>query len=68
MSDYIALKIAALNCHRSQISTDGWFSPVPEDLRREFFGYEYFTLAESRVMLPARGKEEYEEDLFAGIR
>lgn len=68
IGDYIARKIAALNCHRSQISTEGWFSPVPEDLRREFFGYEYFTLAESGVMLPTRQKDEYEEDLFAGIR
>ena len=39
---------------------------MPEDIGRQWFGVEYFTLLQSRVPLPAR--DDYEEDLFAGIR
>lgn len=68
IEDYIPRKIAALHCHRSQIKAGEWFVRVPEELRREFFGYEYFTLATSNVLLPERTDGAYEEDLFAGIR
>ena len=52
--------------HRTQIALDGPFMSMPEDLARELWGSEYFTLLAARVPLPPR--EGHEDDLFAGIR
>src|SRR5207249_813318 len=68
IGDYLPQKLAALRCHRSQIRPDGLFLSVPEEIGREFFGYEYFTLVASRVALPPQDEGQYEEDLFAGLR
>jgi N-acetyl-1-D-myo-inositol-2-amino-2-deoxy-alpha-D-glucopyranoside deacetylase len=59
-------KLDALMVHRTQIAPDGRFMTIPEDIRRELFGHEYFTRVASRVAVPQNG--EYETDLFAGIR
>ena len=58
-------KRAALVEHRTQIATDGPFFAMPEDIGRQWFGMEYFTLLQSRVALPER--QGYEDDLFCGI-
>jgi LmbE family N-acetylglucosaminyl deacetylase len=68
VGDFLPQKVAALNCHRSQIRGDGWLMSVPLELRREFFGYEYFTLAQSHVPLPELPAGTLEDDLFAGLR
>jgi mycothiol conjugate amidase Mca len=65
-SDYIARKRAALLEHRSQIAADGPFLTMPEDIARQWFAMEYFTLLKSRVATPPR--DGYEDDLFAGVR
>ena len=66
VSAYMQRKRAALLEHRTQIAVDGPFFAMPEDIGRQWFGVEYFTLLQSRVPLPAH--EGYERDLFAGIR
>jgi LmbE family N-acetylglucosaminyl deacetylase len=66
VGDYMRQKFDALLVHRTQIAPDGRFMSVPEDVRREMFGSEYFTRVATRVALPPGG--EYEVDLFAGLR
>ena len=66
VSAYMQRKRAALLEHRTQIAADGPFFAMPEDIRRQWFGVEYFTLLQSRVPLPDH--EGYERDLFAGVR
>lgn len=65
VAEFMALKRAALLEHRTQIAVDGPFLSMPDDIGRQWFGVEYFTLVESRVPLPPR--TGYETDLFAGI-
>jgi hypothetical protein len=52
--------------HRTQIPTVSRFLAIPEDIRREMFSKEYFTRVASRVAVPQN--DEYEDDLFAGLR
>jgi len=66
VSAYMQRKRAALLEHRTQIAVDGPFFAMPEDIGRQWFGIEYFTLLQSRVPLPDH--EGYEDDLFAGLR
>ena len=66
VANYMPLKRAALLTHRTQIAGDGPFLSMPEDLARDWFGVEYFTLVDSRVPMPPR--DGYESDLFAELR
>ena len=42
---FVEVKIASLNCHRTQIDPKGPFSQLPELLMREIMSTEYYTLA-----------------------
>ena len=53
-------KIASLNCHRTQISPDGPFAKLPEEMMREIMSTEYFTLA-----IPNDANKD--ADLLAGL-
>lgn len=66
VSDYLPRKITALRAHRSQISPQGLFLSIPEDIAQVVFSKEYFTRVAARVAVPQDG--EYEDDLFAGVR
>jgi mycothiol conjugate amidase Mca len=66
IGDFTRQKFESLLVHRTQIAPDGRFMSVPDDIRRELFGKEYFTRVASRVAV-AQG-DQYEDDLFAGIR
>lgn len=66
ISEYVDRKTAALRVHRTQIAADGPWLSGPDDIRRELFGKEFFTLVAARVPLPERDGRE--TDLFAGIR
>jgi mycothiol conjugate amidase Mca len=66
VAQYMAQKRDALLEHRTQIAADGPFLNMPEDIGRQWFGAEFFTLLKSRVPQPPR--EGYEDDLFAGIK
>ena len=60
VSAYVDVKIASLNCHRTQMDPNGPFSKLPQDLIVEIMSTEYFTLA----MPEGAGKDS---DLFAGL-
>src|SRR5204863_9431901 len=59
---YTQRKRAALIEHRTQIPADSPFFSTPEDIGRQWFGVEYFTLLQSRLPLPDHAG--YEQDLF----
>ncbi len=62
VSDVVDTKEKAMLTHRTQVSDMGPFMSMPEDIRRRFFGREYFYLA--RPTLPAG---EMLDDLFANM-
>ena len=61
-SEQIAVKRRALQAHRSQIADDFPLMRVPEEMLREHFPTEHYSLALSRVPV-----NPPEDDLFAGI-
>jgi N-acetyl-1-D-myo-inositol-2-amino-2-deoxy-alpha-D-glucopyranoside deacetylase len=63
---YLQHKLDALREHRTQIAVDGVFLAIPEDIRQQVFGKEYFTRVATHV--PVQPQGEYEDDLFAGLR
>jgi mycothiol conjugate amidase Mca len=62
---YLERKLEALRCHRTQISPDFPFFVIPDELRQEFAGHEYFIRVASHVDIPPGA---IEDDLFAGLR
>jgi mycothiol conjugate amidase Mca len=66
VGDYVERKRAALLEHHTQIAADGPFLSMPEDVGREMWRSEYFTLLAARIPLPQR--EGHEDDLFVGLR
>jgi mycothiol S-conjugate amidase len=72
-ADWFERRDAALIAHATQVDPTGNFFRTPLDLQREVWPTEDFQLA--RTLLPTPvfppregGPQEYEEDLFAGIR
>jgi mycothiol S-conjugate amidase len=58
---------AALLAHRTQVDPEGFWMRLPDELLRDVFPWEEFTLARSLVdtgVSPA----DFEDDLFAGVR
>ena len=45
VADYVDIKIASLDCHRTQMSPNGPFAQLPKPMLREIMSTEYFTLA-----------------------
>ena len=60
VSSHVDTKIASLECHRTQIDSNGPFGLLPQDYLREIMGTEYFTLA-------AYPPGEKEADLLARV-
>ena len=44
VSSWVATKLASLACHRTQISADGPFERLPEDVVHRLMGIEYYQL------------------------
>ena len=42
---YVDIKIASLNCHRTQIDPNGPFAQLPAEMTRDIMGKEYYALA-----------------------
>ena len=59
---YLSQKLNALFCHQSQIGPDSFFKRVPEKLREEAFGYEYFVCVKG-----CKFSNNKEIDLFEGL-
>ncbi len=66
--DFIDNKVAAFRAHKTQISPDNFMLVMPEDMRRDGLGVEYFSLAKSKLPQTTQPEGAQEEDLFAGIR
>ncbi|PKB65410.1 MAG: hypothetical protein BZY80_00305 [SAR202 cluster bacterium Io17-Chloro-G2] len=60
MSSYVDTKIASLACHKTQMTPDGPFRQLPEELMQEIMSTEYFTLAVSQG-------DDAGTDLLAGL-
>ena len=60
VTDYVDIKIASLDCHRTQMNPNGPFAQLPKPMLREIMSTEYFTLAQ-----PENAGED--SDLLAGL-
>jgi N-acetyl-1-D-myo-inositol-2-amino-2-deoxy-alpha-D-glucopyranoside deacetylase len=58
-------KMGALRAHGTQVSVDGGFFALSDNVGSEAFGVEYYRLAKG-IAAPAAGADR-EDDLFAGI-
>ncbi len=65
-ANHLAAKMAALRAHASQISVDGPFFALSDNLGRAAFGVEHFRLVRG-PRGPGDGPNGWETDLFAGI-
>ena len=64
-SDHIEAKMAALRAHATQITTDGPFFALSNNVGATAFGREYYRLAKG--VRGELGPEGLETDLFAGL-
>lgn len=64
-TDFIDAKMRALAAHATQITTDGPFFALSNNLGNEVMGLEFFRLAKGRQ--GPVGKDGLETDLFAGL-
>ncbi len=60
VTNYVDIKIASLDCHRTQMNPNGPFAQLSKSMLREIISTEYFTLAQ-----PENGGED--SDLLAGL-
>ncbi len=67
VSDFMQQRRDALLAHRTQVDPEGHWFRLPDDVVRQAFPWEEFTLARSLVDNGV-GEGEHEDDLFAGIR
>ncbi len=63
--DYVDRKMAALAAHRTQITTDGPFFALSNNVGSTAWGIEYYRIVKGR--LGELGEDGLETDLFAGI-
>jgi N-acetyl-1-D-myo-inositol-2-amino-2-deoxy-alpha-D-glucopyranoside deacetylase len=63
-SAYLERKLDALRAHRTQVSVDGPFFALSNNVENRAWGTEYFRIAQGA---PAAGPGERETDLFAGL-
>jgi mycothiol S-conjugate amidase len=67
ISEFMQQRRDALLAHRTQVDPEGHWFKLPDDVVRQAFPWEEFTLARSLVDNGVR-EGEREDDLFAGIR
>ncbi|MQA86873.1 MAG: N-acetyl-1-D-myo-inositol-2-amino-2-deoxy-alpha-D-glucopyranoside deacetylase [Streptosporangiales bacterium] len=63
---HLDAKMAAMRAHRSQVSLDGPFFALSNNVGQRAFGREYYTLL-AGPRGPGRGPNGRETDLFAGL-
>ena len=68
-SEFVDAKMAALAAHRTQVSVDGGFFALSNNLGSQVWGTEYFRLVRGEPASDSwsRGAAGRESDLFAGI-
>jgi N-acetyl-1-D-myo-inositol-2-amino-2-deoxy-alpha-D-glucopyranoside deacetylase len=64
-AEFLDRKMAALRAHGTQVSVDGGFFALADNVGSQAFGTEYYRLAQGPLAVPAG--EQRETDLFAGI-
>ncbi|MBW3594531.1 MAG: mycothiol conjugate amidase Mca [Actinobacteria bacterium] len=62
VADYVELRSKALLAHATQIAPDSFWFAVPDDLHREVYPWEDYTL-----VAPTGRYEQPEDDLFKGL-
>jgi mycothiol S-conjugate amidase len=62
VGDFIDLRTKALLAHATQIDPDSFWFAVPDQVHKEAYPWEDYTLIEGK-----RGPGEIEDDLFAGL-
>ena len=65
-SEFVERKVAALQAHATQISTDSGFFALSNNLGAEVLGHEFYRLAKGQLSGPF-DNEGREIDLFAGL-
>ena len=66
-SDFVEKKMAAMKAHATQISVDGPFFALSNNLGLQVFGSEYYTLVHGEKAGPFDSKGR-ETDIFAGVK
>jgi len=66
-SDFVEKKMAAMKAHATQISVDGPFFALSNNLGLQVFGSEYYTLVHGEKAGPFDSKGR-ETDIFSGIK
>jgi mycothiol S-conjugate amidase len=67
VGDYLYKRRASLLAHRTQVDPEGHWMRLPDEVIREVFPWEEFTLVRSLVDNGV-AEGEFEDDLFAGLR
>lgn len=70
VGDFLSNRRQALLSHQTQVDPEGFWMKLPDDVLRDAFPWEEFTLIRSTVSdgpIVAPGAE-HEDDLFAGLR
>lgn len=65
-NDYVEKKMAAMRAHATQISVDGPFFALSDNVGLQIWGNEYYTLVRGKKAQPC-DEQGRETDLFAGI-
>ena len=64
-TEFLDTKMTALAAHKTQVTVDGGFFALSNNLGSQAMGTEYFRLVRGTPVLDTRGGRE--TDLFAGI-
>ena len=64
---FVAKRAAALRAHATQVAPDSFWFAIPEEMIVDNYPWEDFRLARSLVE-PARDDDDFERDLFSGLR
>ena len=65
-NEYVEAKMAAMRAHATQISVDGPFFALSNNLGLQVWGHEYYTLVKGEKSAPF-DEAERERDIFSGI-
>jgi N-acetyl-1-D-myo-inositol-2-amino-2-deoxy-alpha-D-glucopyranoside deacetylase len=65
-NEYVEAKMAAMRAHATQISIDGPFFALSNNLGLQVWGHEYYTLVKGQKSAPL-DEAERERDIFSGI-
>jgi N-acetyl-1-D-myo-inositol-2-amino-2-deoxy-alpha-D-glucopyranoside deacetylase len=65
-TDFVKRKLAAMRAHATQITADGPFFAMPEQLGHEIWGWEHYRLVKGTPG-PTDPGTGWETDLFAGV-